>query len=709
MEALLEKARAKYTREDASLIEKAYFYARQAHTGQFRISGDAYITHPYEVALILVDMNLDAATIMAALLHDVVEDTGVKPQELADEFGQTVADIVDGVTKLSRLNFKSKEEQQAESLRKMFVATAKDVRVILVKLADRLHNVRTLDACPPEMREAVATETLDIYAPLANRLGIYQIKWELEDLSFKYLQPQAFSEIQTYINEKRAAREQYLNEVKDLLLQKLHEAEIEAEIHGRAKHFYSIYKKMLEHNYSIDQIFDLSALRILVKNVKDCYGVLGIVHTLFKPMPGRFKDYIAMPKPNMYQSLHTTVIGQNGTPFEIQIRTFEMHQTAEYGIAAHWKYKESITKTENFQTKIAWLRKVLENESENTSQEFLESVRTDLFSDEVFVFTPKGDVIDLPAGSTPVDFAYAIHSAIGNKCIGAKINGRIVNLDSPLHTGDIVEILTTGLPHGPSRDWLNFAKSSEARSKIKSWFKKELREENIVKGYDMLEKEAKRQGYSLPALLRDDWLEPLYQRYTLTSKDDLFASVGYGGLTTSQILLRLIEEYRKNNRLPRLEQQRKGKTAGKASNAVVVKGHTDMLIRFAKCCNPLPGDDIVGYITRGRGVSIHRKDCNNLSDFENERAIDVAWANAQDMNFQAAIQILSHDRSGILAEISNQIYQYSLNLQSINAQAKNGIATFNITVEIRNTEQLEELLNKLRGLRGVVEVFRLNK
>lgn len=713
MDAELKEKIAKYSAEDQERILKAYNFAQEKHSAQKRLSGEPYIIHPVRVASFLADMNMDVSTIMAALLHDVVEDTETKLEDIEKIFGKEVANIVDGVTKLSRMNFTSKEDQQAESLRKMFIATAKDTRVILVKLADRLHNLRTLESMPPEKRIAIANETLEIYAPLANRLGIYQIKWEIEDLSLRYLDPEAYNHIYESINQKRTEREKYINEVIGIIQPKLEEASINAYIYGRPKHFYSIYRKMKENNITINQIYDLTAVRIIVDDIKECYGALGIVHTIFKPMPGRFKDYIAMPKANMYQSLHTTVIGPNGTPFEIQIRTHEMHETAEYGIAAHWMYKEGLRKTNaDIQDKLTWLRKMLEYDNEtNDSREFLDSIRTDLFSDEVFVFTPKGDVIDLPAGSTPLDFAYAIHSAIGNKCIGAKINGRIVNLDAQLKTGDIVEILTTSQPHGPSRDWLNIVKTNEARSKIRQWFKKELREENIEKGRDMLEKEAKRQGYALPALTQPKWLEPIFAKYKLQNIDDLYASVGYGGLTTSQVLMRLIEEYRKENNMPAKEEQQKARPRSilKSTTDIIVKGQSDMLVRFAHCCNPVPGDDIIGYITRGRGVSIHRKDCSNKASFEPEREVEVAWAVAGNAAYLVGIQMLAYDRNGIMVDISNQLYQEGLSMISINAHAKNGIANITLTTEIKNIEQLDNLIKKLKRINGVIEVFRMNK
>ncbi|MDD6204665.1 MAG: bifunctional (p)ppGpp synthetase/guanosine-3',5'-bis(diphosphate) 3'-pyrophosphohydrolase [Firmicutes bacterium] len=712
MEELLARAKEKYSEQDYKLISDAYDFASRAHKDQHRASGEPYIVHPSSVALILIDLNMDAATIAAALLHDTVEDTSCENSDIERQFGREVANLVDGVTKLSRINFSSKEEQQAESLRKMFIATASDVRVMLLKLADRLHNMRTLSSLPHEKQIYIANETLSIYAPVANRLGIYQIKWELEDISLRYLDPEAYNSIHDSINQKRAEREAYIASVIDIVKPKLDEAGIDAYIYGRPKHFYSIYKKMKAHNVGIDQIYDLTALRVIVSSVKDCYGVLGIVHTIFKPMPGRFKDYIAMPKVNMYQSLHTTVIGPNGTPFEIQIRTKEMHETAEYGIAAHWKYKEGVKGSSDSDVKLAWLRKMLDYDTESRdSREFVDSVKSDFFSDEVFVFTPRGDVIDLPAGATPLDFAYSIHSAIGHKCIGAKINGRIVNLDAQLKTGDIVEIMTSAAPHGPSRDWLNIVKTNEAKSKIRQWFKKELREENIVKGRDMMEKEAKRQGYSLPSLLKNEWLEPIMSRYMLQSIDDLYASVGYGGLTTNQVLFRLIEEYRKANHLAKPEDTLKPKAHSilKSSSDVIVKGQADMLVRFAHCCNPVPGDDIVGYITRGRGVSIHRRDCNNLSDFEPEREIEVSWATEGNISYTADVQLLAYDRRGIVIDISNMVYANDLKLISINAQGKNGVATVTFSIEIKNTEQLDSLIRQMKKINGVIEVYRVNK
>lgn len=712
---ILTKAKALYNAEEYAVIEKAYYFAEKAHGEQKRESGEAYITHPASVAIILMDMEMDMATIAAALLHDVVEDTPVTYGEIAEGFGQEIADIVEGVTKLTRIKFASKEEQQAENLRKMFLAMAKDIRVILVKLADRLHNMRTLGICDEQKRIAVATETLDIYAPLANRLGIYQVKWELEDLSFRYMKPEIYKEINEAINQKREQRENYINGVIQIIRFKLEALGIHAEIYGRAKHFYSIYRKMQAHNCTIDQIYDLTAVRILVDNLRDCYEVLGVMHSEFKPMPGRFKDYIAMPKINNYQSLHTTVIGPNGTPFEIQIRTREMHEIAEYGIAAHWKYKEGsmAAKVTANEQKLTWMRKMLDFDSEaKDSIEFVNSLRTELFNDEVLVFTPKGDVIDLPIGSTPLDFAYAIHSAIGHRCIGAKINGRIVNLDAKLKTGDIVEVLTASATsgHGPSRDWLNIVVTNEAKAKIRQWFKKELREENIVKGREMLEREAKRQGYNISSLTHQEWLDIVFEKYKLQNTDDLYASIGYGGLTTHQVLMRLIEEYRKANKMaPKEEAQRQAKVGPKATQGVIVRGQSNMLVRFAHCCNPVPGDDIIGYITRGRGVSIHRKDCNNISGLEPERAIEVEWDLGAGSAYAAGIKMLTYDRSGILMDVSNQIYSANLNMLSINAQAKNGVAQITMMIEIQNTEQLDKLIKQLKKISGVIEVYRLNK
>ena len=610
VEELIEKIRRYHPDDDMDLVRRAYAFSEQAHREQRRKSGDPYFVHPCAVAVILADLMLDATTIAAGLLHDCVEDVEcVTTQTIREMFGQDVELLVDGVTKLSKLNFSSREEQQAESLRKMFLAMAKDIRVVLIKLADRLHNMRTLKYQKPERQVPIARETLDIYAPLAHRLGVYTIKWELEDLALRYIDPDGYYDLVAKVGMRREEREKLIASVTRQLQDSLRKTGIKAEIEGRPKHFYSIYKKMKSQNKTFDQINDLIAIRVLVNTQQDCYYVLGVVHTLWPQVPGRFKDYISVPKANMYQSLHTTVVNQ-GRPFEVQIRTFEMHRTAEYGIAAHWRYKEG-KQIDELDTKFSWLRRILDWQSEaRDSSDFGELLKFDLFADEVFVFTPKGDVISLPRGATPLDFAYRIHSAVGNRCIGAKVNGRIVPLSSSLETGDFVEVMTSQASHGPSRDWLNIVKTSEAKAKIRAWLKKEEREENVIKGKEMLTAEAKEAGYTMAQLTKADILEPVFKRYSLSSLDDLYATIGFGGLSTLQLLNRLAEEYKKQNKaeappLPIVEkpaEEAKKPAPSSSSNGVIVKGESGMLVRFARCCNPLPGDEIVGYITRGRGV-----------------------------------------------------------------------------------------------------------
>jgi GTP pyrophosphokinase len=634
-------------------------------------------------------------------------------------FGPEVAMLVDGVTKLGRLSYKTKEEQQVENLRKMFLAMAEDIRVIIIKLADRLHNLRTLEYIDEDKQREKAYETLEIYAPLAHRLGIYKIKWELEDIALRYIDPKGYYDLVDKVAKKRKEREAYIQEIIETLGEKLPEANLEFEIEGRPKNFYSIYKKMYMQHKEFEQIYDLLAVRILVNNIKDCYGVLGIIHTLWKPIPGRFKDYIAVPKANMYQSLHTTVIGPHGEPFEIQIRTWDMHRTAEYGIAAHWKYKEGNKSSYDVDKKLAWLRQLLEwQNDESDAKEFMESLKIDLFTDEVFVFTPKGDVIDLPKGSTPLDFAYTIHSAIGNRCIGAKANGKIVTLDYELKTGDIIEILTSSNPnHGPSRDWLKIVKTNQAKSKIRQWFKKERREENLEKGKEMLDKEAKRQGYVLSQLVNKDWIDNILRKYGYHSVDDLYSSVGYGGLTTNQVLGRLIDEYKKANAktegqsIQTIEAKSPVRERTSPENGVKVKGVENVLVRFARCCNPVPGDPIIGYITKGRGVSVHRADCINLSDqsVEVSRLIEVAWVSEQKASYNAEIQIIARDRQAILADITNAMADLKINVAGINARtAKNKLAIINLVLEIHDTQQLEKVMRFFRKIRDVLDVFRVN-
>jgi len=705
---------------DFELLDKAYAMAKKAHEGQLRESGEPYITHPLEVAHILADLEMDCTTIIAGLLHDTVEDTNCTFEEIKEQFGDSVAMLVDGVTKLDKIPYTTKEELQAENLRKMFLAMAKDIRVILIKLADREHNIYTLKYLPEDKQKEKARETLEIYAPLAHRLGISRIKWELEDSSFRYLHPKEYYDLVEKIAKKRREREEYINTIINEIKGKTTELGIETQIEGRPKHFYSIYRKMKQQNKTVDQIYDLFAVRVIVNTVKDCYAVLGLVHELYKPMPGRFKDYIAMPKPNMYQSLHTTLIGHDGHPFEVQIRTHEMHRVAEFGIAAHWKYKEGITGKSELDNKLAWLRQMLEWQKEaSDANEFVETVKVDLFADEVFVFTPKGDVINLPIGSTPIDFAYAIHSAIGNKMMGARVNGEIVKLNYQLQNGDIVEILTSSSVHGPSRDWLNIVKSSQARNKIRQWFKKADREENIQRGRENVERELKKQGLQYSQLFRSEWVELVLKKYNFNSMDDMFSAVGYGGISSSKIIARLKEEYRKTlrpeelNELDRdqLRQERDPEKRKKKppENGVIVKGIENCLVRLSRCCNPVPGDEIIGYITRGRGVSIHRKDCVNVTGEreEKERLIEVQWYTAGNASYKAEITIMANDRTQLLMEVTNTLGEAKIPLKAMNARTtRDQIAIIGLTLEIVDTEQLEKIIKKLRKVDGVFEVTR---
>ena len=705
---------------DFELLDKAYAMAKKAHEGQLRESGEPYITHPLEVAHILADLEMDCTTLIAGLLHDTVEDTNCTFEEIKEQFGDSVAMLVDGVTKLDKIPYTTKEELQAENLRKMFLAMAKDIRVILIKLADREHNIYTLKYLPEDKQKEKARETLEIYAPLAHRLGISRIKWELEDSSFRYLHPKEYYDLVEKIAKKRREREEYINKIINEIKGKTTELGIETQIEGRPKHFYSIYRKMKQQNKTVDQIYDLFAVRVIVNTVKDCYAVLGLVHELYKPMPGRFKDYIAMPKPNMYQSLHTTLIGHDGHPFEVQIRTHEMHRVAEFGIAAHWKYKEGITGRSELDNKLAWLRQMLEWQKEaSDANEFVETVKVDLFADEVFVFTPKGDVINLPIGSTPIDFAYAIHSAIGNKMMGARVNGEIVKLNYQLQNGDIVEILTSSSVHGPSRDWLNIVKSSQARNKIRQWFKKANREENVQRGRENIERELKKQGLQYSQLFRSEWVELVLKKYNFNSLDDMFSAVGYGGISSSKIIARLKEEYRKTLRPEELgeldrDQLRQDRDPEKRKkkppeNGVIVKGIENCLVRLSRCCNPVPGDEIIGYITRGRGVSVHRKDCVNVTGEreEKERLIEVQWYTAGNASYKAEITIMANDRTQLLMEVTNTLGEAKIPLKAMNARTtRDQIAIIGLTLEIVDTEQLEKIIKKLRKVDGVFEVTR---
>jgi len=709
---LLKEQIIKYNpASNLDLIERAYTYAAQAHQGQVRYSGEAYINHPLTVAEILVMLQLDDITIAAGLLHDVVEDTSTSEEEIVKSFGSEVALLVDGVTKLSRLEYKSKEEQQVDNLRKMFLAMAKDIRVILIKLADRLHNMRTLRYHSVARQKEIAEETLEIFAPLAHRLGIFKIKWELEDLALRYLEPEKYYNLVEQIAMKRQGRETYIGELCRVLMERLEQVGIKAEVNGRPKNFYSIYKKMVRQQKELSEIYDLMAVRVIVDTVKDCYGALGIIHTLWKPIPGRFKDYIAMPKQNMYQSIHTTVIGSKGEPFEIQIRTWDMHRTAEYGIAAHWRYKEGKTGDKDFEKKLAWLRQMLEWQQElRDAREFMESIKIDLFTDSVYVFTPKGDVIELPSGSVPIDFAYRVHTQVGHWCIGAKINGKIVPLDYKLANGDIVEILTLK-GSGPSRDWLNIVKTSQAKNRIRQWFKKEKREENLIRGRELLEKEIKKYGYEISAILKPEKLAEAAKRFNYLSADDLLVAVGDGILSPVQVLTKIKEDFKKERDAGAQLEVKPWLDSGKHSRGILVKGIDNVMVRLSRCCNPLPGDSIVGYVTRGRGVSIHRADCPNFllnHQEETGRLIDVMWDMKMEGSYQVEIEATSLDRPRLAMDLMTAIADTKTIINSVHARTtKNKLAAVNIKIEIKSLEHLEYILNKLRRVKDVLEVKRV--
>ena len=709
---------------DLEIVVKAYNYAEMAHSNaQTRFSGERYFVHPYNVALILADLHMDVQTICAGLLHDVVEDTGISFDEIKKEFGEEIANMVDGVTKLSKVKYRNKEERQAESLRKMIVAMSKDIRVVIIKLADRLHNIRTLQYMPKEKQYQKAIETIEIYAPIANRLGMASIKWELEDLSLKYIDPEGYEDLLKKVQEKSEKRKGYISHIIEVIHDKLKEQGMEANIKGRPKSLYSIYKKMYYKNRAFEEIYDMIAIRIIVDNIKDCYGALGTVHTLWKPVPGRFKDYVAMPKPNMYQSLHTTVIGPEGEPFEIQIRTLEMHQTAEYGIAAHWKYKEGIDETTKYEEKLNWLRQMLEWQQEtNDPQEFMEALKIDLYTDEVFVFTPKGEVVNLPTGSTPIDFAYRVHSAVGNKCVGAKVNGRMVPIDTKLKTGDQVEVLTSQASAGPSRDWLKIVASSQAKSKIRKFFKEKDKDFNEDKGKELVEREIKKQGFQVGDLLKDDWIKTVADKYNMHTASNLYAAVGNGSITENQIFNRLKQIYLEKNKdkleiekIENLEKtaEKTPQRVEKHASGVIIKGIDNIKIRFSKCCNPVPGDAIVGYITRGRGVSVHRADCTNihdLSDSEDQRFIEVQWDYKEKATFISELQIKALDRPRLLQDITSMYVDAKLNAISLNLRInKEKIAIADIGFEINETKQIEDLIKKLKRLDGVLEVYRTKK
>jgi len=708
----------KYTgsTESRDLITRAYRFAEKAHEGQVRKNGDPYIVHPMTVASILTELTIDPPTIAAALLHDTVEDVeGVTIDRIQQEFGDEVARLVDGVTKLSKLDFADREEQQAESLRKMILAMSKDIRVVLIKLADRLHNMRTLRFQSAERQVPIARETLDIYAPIAHRLGVYAIKQELEDLSLRYIDPEGYQDVARKVGMKRAEREENIKLVISELSQKLNEAGLHYDIDGRPKHLYSIYRKMVIQNKPFDQIYDLIAIRVIVDTIPECYTVLGIAHTLWNQVPGRFKDYISVPKANMYQSLHTTVVGGRKIPFpfEIQIRTREMHRVAEYGIAAHWRYKEGGQKDAGLDEKLYWLRQILDWQSETRdSHEFIDSLKTDLFSEEVLLFTPKGDIVSMQRGATPLDFAYRIHSQVGNSCVGARVNGKMVTLDTQLETGDRVEVLTSASSKGPSMDWLKIVKTQQAKAKIRQFFKRELRGENVQKGRDMLEHEAKRRGVKLGDYTKPEYYEPLLRKYMFQELDDIYGAIGYGGIAAVYVLSRLIDEKNKHEapqppKLPAVGEAAAQQPQGKPTQGIYVLGEPGMLVRFARCCNPVPGDDIVGYITRGRGVTVHKADCVNALHGEPERAVPVSWAGEETGTFSANIHIICYDHSSLLGELTNFIEDQGVPLTAISVKInKNKTCTIITTLQVRSREQLDGLLNKLTRRSDVIDAYR---
>ena len=733
-EKLIEKIRSYHPSDNLEMVERAYQLAKKAHESQFRKSGEPYIIHPLAVACNLADLELDIESIVAGILHDVVEDTDYTLEDIERLFNKEIALLVDGVTKLGKIQYASqnrqlqKEEIQAENYRKMFLAMAQDIRVVLIKLADRLHNMQTLKYMKPQKQKEIAEETLSIYAPIANRLGICKIKVDLEDLSLRYIQPEVYYDLAHQIASKRKERVQYINHIVDQIKAKVEEAGIEAVIEGRPKHFFSIYKKIVNKNKTLDQIYDLFAVRAIVKTVKDCYGVLGIIHEMYTPIPGRFKDYIAMPKPNMYRSLHTTLMGEEGTPFEMQIRTEEMHRTAEYGIAAHWKYKEGKTDKgvkDRSEEKLTWLREILEWQRDmSDNREFMSALKGDLdvYADQVYVFTPKGELLTLPQGSTPIDFAYQIHSGVGNKMVGAKVNGKIVTIDYVLKNGDRVEILTQGNAKGPSRDWLNIVKSAQARNKINQWFRKQYKDEDILRGKELLEIAAKQRGYNLSYLTDSVVVDVICKRYGMKAWSGICAAIGYGTMKERQIIQKLIDEtlkvkkelvpptivevHSENTPVPRPHRH---------SSGIVVKGVGDIAVRFSKCCGPLPGDDIIGYITRGRGVSIHRADCVNILNMppeEKERLIEATWQEGKEAmikrTYVTEIQITCLDRLGIIVDISKILSDMKLPVKSLNAKTTKSNAIFNVKVEISDIYQLEELIRKIEAVRDVLEIIRVN-
>lgn len=716
IDSLIELVKKNNPDADTELILKAYHLADGAHKDQKRLSGEAYIIHPVSVAYILAEYKMDTETIVAAILHDVIEDTSYTYDDIKEMFNEQVADLVEGVTKIGKIEYQSKEESQAENLRKMVLAMSKDIRVILIKLVDRLHNMRTLEYMKESKQSEKSRETLDIYAPIANRLGIQTIKAELEDLALKYLDPDGYYDLVKKVKMKKQSREEYINKVIKILEKKIDEVGIEAKIYGRSKHFYSIYRKMKAQNRNFDEIYDLIAVRVIVDSVKDCYGVLGIVHTQWKPIPGRFKDYIAMPKPNMYQSIHTTVIGPNGDPFEIQIRTKEMHETAEYGIAAHWKYKEGITDSNNkelrYENKMSWLRQILEWQKElDNANDLVETIKVDLLNEEVYVFTPQGKVVELPMGSCPLDFAYRIHSDVGNSCVGAKVNGKIVPLNYTLNNGDIVEIMTSKNSNGPSRDWLNFTKSAHARNKIRQYFKKEEKEENIAKGKTMLEREIKREGLQDTKLLSTSELEVVSDKMGYKTLSDFYAAIGYSGVKIGTVLQKMRLLFPKE--FPEPEEEvviKKTAKLKKSNSSVIVAGHNEIDVRFSKCCNPVPGDKIVGYITVGRGISVHRTDCPNvLGMTDPSRIVDVEWNKfGIGGSFTAEIQIKAREKQGLLIEISKIFLEMNIPLTALTARNEKGeFDYFSATFEVKTRRELNLLIKNLNKIPEIISIHRV--
>ena len=723
IDSVINKMKEKNSKANTDLIVKAYNYAKDNHKEQKRMSGEDYIIHPLSVAYTLADLELDDSTIAAALLHDVVEDTEITHEDIINEFGEEIAEMVEGVTKLGKIQYSTIEEQQVENYRKMFLAMGKDIRVILIKLADRLHNMRTLKHLTRERQIANAKETMDLYAPLANRLGIYSLKWELEDLGFRYLHPDEYRELVEGIEKKREERLEFINKITDEIKLELKKQNIDAEIKGRAKHLYSIDRKMKRDNITLDQVYDLFALRIIVNSVKDCYAALGVVHDLYTPMPGRFKDYIAVPKPNMYQSIHTTLLGPNGTPFEVQVRTWDMHQVAEFGIAAHWAYKEANNKSGKKSNvavtddKLAWLRETLEWQKDTEDpDEFLKTLKTELFEDEVYVFTPRGEIKNLPRDATPIDFAYSIHAEVGHKMVGCKINSKMMPIVTKLKSGDIVEVITSDTPKGPSRDWLKFVKSSSAKTKIQQWFKKAEREDNIIRGKDTLDREIKRIGMTHSDLFKAEWINVVLNRYRYSNTDDMFAAIGFGAISPGKIITRLLEEYKKEHQEEIIEEKLQELTNRKTTvkkapkSGVIVKGIDNCLVKFSRCCNPVPGDEIIGYITKGRGVSIHRTDCVNIEDLlqDENRIIDVAWyAEETEGAYNVDIEILSNDRTGLLSDIVKEITSQKINIMGVNTKtSRERIATIDITIEVENIDQLTKVIKAIRKVDSVYEVNR---